>query len=267
MSEEKKNVEVELSLPERFEAIVSDVQKDIMSEEISGLDPIKENDINISTIYAFDDGDEIEVKVYFRNGYPKDVNFEYVPLIMVNSKEEIVASKTFDLKEMGDIPTGGARPWKLYFEKSCIDMEKFSPENCKILFNKNVKAVNYAQIEFENFPEEFNNFKREFQKFLEELPKIEKGKFSVSTFNITLQKDGNLVITIIMRNSVDKAVKIEEIPLTIKDENDNAIVSGKFELKDFTINSMKARVCTLAFKTNLEPNSDIDTGKWKVVFQ
>lgn len=266
MSEEKKNVEVELSLPERFEAVVSDVQKDILNEEISGLEPIKENDINISTVYAFDDGDEIEAKVYFRNGLSKNINFEYVPLIIVNSKEEVIASKMFDLREMGDIPTGGARPWKLYFEKSCVDMEKFSPEDCKVIFNKNIKAVNYAKLEFENFPEEFSNFRNEFQKFLDELPKIEKGQFSASTFNIALQKDGNLVITIVMRNSVDKPVKIQEIPVTVKNENNDVIVSGKFQLGDFTINPMKAKVCTLAFQTNLDQNT-VDTSKWKVVFQ
>lgn len=267
MSQEKQNVETELSLTERFEAVVSDVQKDIMSEEISGLEPIKENDINISTIYTFDDGDEIEAKVYFRNGFPQKVNFEYVPLIMVNSKGEIVASKVFDLKEMGDIPTGGARPWKLYFEKSCVNMEKFSPEDCKVFFNKDIKAVNYAKFQFQNFPEELIDFKGEFERFLENLPNIEKGNFSVSVFSMSLQQDGKLIVTIIMRSSLEKAVKVEEIPLTIKDENDNTIVSGKFQLKDFTINPMKARMSVLAFETDLNPESGVDTSKWKGIFQ
>ncbi|AWI03144.1 SLAP domain-containing protein [Clostridium drakei] len=266
MSQEKQNVEMELSLTERFDAVVSDVQKDIMNEEISGLEPIKENDINISTIYVFDDGDEIEAKVYFRNGFPKKVNFEYLPLIMVNSNGDIVASKIFDLRDMGDIPTGGARPWKLYFEKSCVNMEKFSSENCKIIFDRSIKAVNYAKFEFESFPEEFSDFKGEFQRFLENLPNIEKGKFSASVFNIALRQDGNLIVTAIMRNSVEKAVKIEEIPVTIKDENDNVITGGKFQLNDFSISPMKARVCTLAFSTNLDP-LDIDTSKWKAIFQ
>ncbi len=267
MSEEKQNVEVELSLPERFEAIVSDVQKDIMNDEIAEFEPIKENDINISTVYTFDDGDEIEAKVYFRNGLSKNVNFEYVPLIMVNSKDEVVASKNFDLREMGDIKAAGARPWKLCFEKTCVDMEKFSPEDCKILFNKNIKAVNYAKLEFEDFPENFSDFRGEFQKFLENLPGMEKGKFSVSTFNIALQQNGALIVTTVMRNSVEKTVKIEELPVTIKDENDNIIVNGKFDLKDFTINPMKAKVCTLAFETNLNSDSVVNTDKWRVVFE
>ncbi|AKN33479.1 hypothetical protein Ccar_22680 [Clostridium carboxidivorans P7] len=267
MSQEKQKVEVELSLTERFDAVVSDVQKDIMNEEISGLEPIKKNDINISTIYTFDYGDEIEAKVYFRNGFTKKVNFEYVPLIMVNSKGDIVASKMFDLREMGDIPTGGARPWKLYFEKSCVDIEKFSPEDCKILFNKNIKAVNYAKFEFEDFPEEFNNFRSEFERFLENAPNIEKGQFSVSTFSIVVQQNGNLVITLVARNSVEKTVKIEEMPITVKDENDNVIVNGKFQLKDFTVSPMKAKVCVLVFNTDLNAESGVDTSKWKVVFQ
>ncbi|WPC42258.1 SLAP domain-containing protein [Clostridium sp. JS66] len=266
MSEEKQNVEMELSLTERFEAVVSEVQKDIMNEEISGLEPIKESDINISTIYAFDDGDEIEAKVYFRNGLSTNINFEYVSLVLVNSNEEVVASKVFDLREMGDIPIGGARPWKLCFEKSCVDMEKFSPENCKVLFNKNIKAVNYAKFEFEDFPEEFNNFKGQFQTFLENLPNVEKGKFTASAFNISLRQDGKLIVTIIMRNSVAKVAKVEEIPITIKDESDNVIAKGRFQLKDFTINPMKAKVCVVAFETNLNPELGVDTSKWKAVF-
>ncbi|NMM65063.1 SLAP domain-containing protein [Clostridium sp. P21] len=267
MSEEKQNVKIELSLPERFEAIVSDVQKDIMNEEISGFEPIKENDINISTVYTFDDGDEIEAKVYFRNGLPTNINFEYVSLVMINSKKEIVASKRFDLREMGDIPTGGARPWKLYFEKSCVDMKKFSTQDCKILFEKNIKAVNYAKFEFENFPEEFQNFKGEFDKFLEDLPKIEGGNLSISTFSINVQKNNNIVVTIVIRNSIKRSVKIEQIPITIRDENDNILVNGNFNLNNFVVSPMKARMCNLAFETNLSADEVMKKDKWKVVYE
>lgn len=265
--ENSENIELKLSLPEQYENIVSDVQKEIMNEELEEFIPIKENDINISTTYVYDDGEEIEAKVYFRNGFTNKVNFEYVPLVMVNSKEEVLAKKTFDLREMGDIPPRGARPWKVSFHKSEVDMNKFSPMDCKVIFDAKIKAVSYANIELEILDEPMQELKTVFEDFLKNLSGIEKGNVSLSTFNIALSNEGKIMVTLMVRNASDKTVKIEEIPITLRDENNNVAASGLFNLNDFEVPSMKAKICTLAFDTELNLTETISLDKWKVEFQ
>jgi SLAP domain-containing protein len=267
--EDKNIMQTKLSLLEKHENIVSEVQKEIMDEEISELEPIKENDINISTIYVFDDGQELEVKVYFRNGFSRKVNFEYLPLILVNSDGEEIARESFDLREMGDLPPKGARPWKLYFNKKLVDLEKLKKVPCNIVFDSKVMAVNYADIEYEEFEESYLELKPYFEKFLAELPRIEKEKLSMSTFDISLGLDGKIIITLVMRNSAGTDVEIQEIPITIRQNNNNNVVaSGKFSMKNFTIKSMKAKICTLVFETSMETKQVVSfTDKWNIVFE
>jgi hypothetical protein len=268
MGNTSKEINTELSLSEKHAAIISDVQKEIMQEEIEELLPIKEDDINVSTIYVFEHQEELEAKVYFRNGLSRKVNFENVPLVLLNSKQEELARKTFDLREMGNLSPHTATPWKLYFSKSEINMDKFTPNNCSVVFDSALKAVNYANIQYEEIPEELIELKSHFENFLKELPKIGEGQLSISIFNISLNVEGKVIITLVIRNSSNKGMKVEEIPVTLKDESNSIIVSGKFSMKDFTIKPMKARICNLAFQTNLtaeKPESFLD--KWKVIFE
>jgi SLAP domain-containing protein len=258
---------MELSLPAHYENIISDVQKEIMNEELEQFEPIKENDINISTVYIYDDGEELEAKVYFRNGFTSNVNFEDLPLVMVTSKGDILAKKNFDLREMGDIPPFGARPWKVYFHKSEVYMDKFLSNECKIIFDSKIKAVNYANIELEMLDESMYELRTAFEKFLNDLPRIEKGNLSISTFNIGLSNEGAIVVTLLIRNSSEKTVEIKELPIMLRDENNNMAASGQVNLNGFQISSMKARICTLVFDTGLNLNETTPIDKWSVTFE
>lgn len=267
MDNTSKKINTELSLNEERAAVISDVQKEMMQEEIEELLPISENDINISTIYVFEQGEELEAKVYFRNGLSRSVNLEYVPLILLNSEKEQLGKKIFDLREIGDIPPNAATPWKLYFNKSEIDMDKFTP-GCSLVFDTALKAVNYVNIEYEEIPQELTEFRPHFEKFLKELPKIEKGQMSISTFNISLDVYGNILITLVIRNSGDKNIKLEQIPVTLKDENNNIITRGRFNIDNFIIKSMKAKICTLALKTDFTTEKTQNfLNKWEVFFE
>ncbi|WP_333888274.1 SLAP domain-containing protein [Clostridium sp.] len=261
------NIETKLSLSEDLNDIISDVQKEIMEEELSELNSIKENDINIATTYTFDNGEYIEAKVYFRNGLSKKVNFEYVQLFMLNSENEIVGKKVFDLREMGDLPPGTARPWKLFFEKSEINMSKFSKEGCKVVFSTGLKAVNYAPITLDESSIEDKQYSQMFEDFIKTLPGIEKGNISISKFKITLQKQGNIIITLVIRNGCDKPVALEKLPITIKDEKGTIVASSIFETKDLKVESMKARVCNFVFETKLNIEQSFIMDKWSVFFE
>jgi SLAP domain-containing protein len=262
------NIETKLSLPENLDNIVSDVQKEILNDEVAQLSPIKENDINISTVYVFENKDNIEAKVYFRNGLSRKINFEYLPLIMVNSKDEIIAKKTFNLKEMGDFPPDSARPWKLFFDKSEVNMNKFSPEDCKVIFDTGLKAVKYAPITLDEDSVGEKKYVSMFQDFMKTLPGVKRDNISISKFKIALQEQGKIIVTLIVRNGCNKSINIEKLPITIKDEKGTIVASGIFETNGLKVEPMKARVCNFTFNTNvnMELEHSVVLDNWNVVF-
>src|SRR3712207_2954996 len=117
MYDNRKKIELKLSFKAEEEQIVSKVQKEIIKEDLKRFGDIKENDVNISTSYVFDTGDTLEASIFFRNGINTTVNFDLVPLKLVDTNGKIVATQVFKLADVGDIPPYSVRPYKLYFSK------------------------------------------------------------------------------------------------------------------------------------------------------
>lgn len=264
--EHKNSVKTKLSLLEKQDIIASDVQKEILNDEIAALPPIKENDINISTIYAFEDSENIEVKVYFRNGLHRKVNFEYLPLTLLNSEGQVVGKKIFDLAEMGDLEYGAARPWKLFFEKSKVDMDRFSPKSCRVVFDGGLKAVKYAPIALDETSVEDGKYVQMFKTFLESLPKVQRESVAISKFKIAIQKPGKIIVTLLIRNGCRKPVKFDKLPITIRDEKNAVVASSNFDTKGLEVGPMKARVCNFIFGTNLNIDNTVVMDNWNVDF-
>lgn len=264
---ENNYVPTVLSLLEYDENVMSDIQKEMLADEISELPPIEEGDINVSGVYVFDLGDKLEVKIYLRNGFKKKVNFEYIPFAIVNSKDETLAYQVFNLSEIGSIPSMGARPWKLIFDKKNVYSDKISMDDCRVVFDAKVEAVNYANIEYENLPENLEHDHKEvFVKFLKDLPKIKAGNFGISKFNVVLQKDGNLTIVLVIRNGVNRPVQLEELPITVKDGNGKVIASNMFITENLEVGPNKARICYFMFPTGLEVEEETELVDCSVSF-
>ncbi|CDI48580.1 SLAP domain-containing protein [Clostridium tetani] len=263
----QKYIDVELYLDEDSQRKISDVQKEYLEEELREVIPnIKEGQINIVGIYAFDQGDKVEVKAYLANGLSKKINFEDVPIYIINSKEEKLAYQVFDLSGEGDIPSGKAIPVKLNFNKENMLVDKIPQDDWKVVFGGNdVKGVRYVNIELESIPEGIEESEvKVFKEFLESLPKLERGQGSISVFTITQYENGDLLMTLLVRNATDEAVTMTKMPITLKTEEGETILSGVFDIENFTINPYKARVLSLIFRkevVNIEEDFDLSTCK------
>lgn len=267
IDDSQKYIDVELYLDEDSQRKISDVQKEYLEEELrEAITSVKEGQINIAGIYAFDQGDEVEVKAYLANGLSKNINFEDVPIYIINSKNEKLAYQIFDLSGEGDIPSGKAIPVKLNFKKENVFVDKIPQDDWKLVFGSNdVKGVRYVNIELESIPEGIEESEiKVFQEFLESLPKLERGQGSISVFTITQYENGDLLMTLLVRNATDEAVTMTKMPITLKTEEGERILSGVFEIENFTVNPYKARVLSLIFKKeviNIEEDFDLSTCK------
>lgn len=268
MNNERKNVDLGLSLePERGQ-IISKVQKEIIEEDLKNLDPLKENDINISTTYVFDMGDKLEASIFFRNGLSNPINFDELALTLVNSKNEEVATEIFLLREVGTIPGKSARPWKLYFDKEKMAKVPDTLEDYKVIFNKDIKAISTVEVEFENIPSNMNmDLQRNLQKYLKSLPIIKKGDVTFNTYEVKLKNDSSIVITIVVRNGAEKKVKVEQLPITLYDANYKKVSSMLLDINNLDISPLKARVYNLVLNFDPEKYSEYNFEKLSVQFE
>lgn len=261
-------VETKLSLNEKQEAVASDIRKQFMEDEIKELPSIKEGDVNISTAYVYDEGDKLEVGVYIRNGLTRPINFEKVPLVLVNSKSEIVVEDIFELEELGIIPPHSVRPWTIKFDKKKLKIKNFDCRDLTIQFKKNMKAVEYVKVEAEDLPKNLTPLgKRAIKEYINNLPKLEKGQFSLSSFFVREEKDGELGVAVIFRNASGKEITVDKLPIKIYDANNNFAAGGVFNDLNIKVKDGKAIIKEFMFKKEQRQKGEFNFDKYLVKFE
>lgn len=266
--EEKKALDIKLSLAPEVQVVMSEVQRDYLEEEMAETIPqMEKGQINISGVYAYKDGDNLEVKFYVVNGLNQEINFEKVPLKIITSSGEEVAYQVFDLKEIGNIPPCSARPGKIYFNKGNVFVDEINNNDWKLVFDGNMQAVRHADIEFEKFPEDMTEKdKNAFNEFLKKISKVEKGQFAANVFTMLQYKNGDILLTLVFRNGADKEVGIEELPLTLEDENGDIVFSAVYTLEGFKVSPEKARILSVVVKKEILMKEEVDLTKAKLIF-
>lgn len=63
--EGRKDLDLELSLKQEMEDRISDLQKECILDDLQELPPVKENDVNISTTYIFENDEGYEASIFF----------------------------------------------------------------------------------------------------------------------------------------------------------------------------------------------------------
>lgn len=264
----KEYVPTVLSLLHKDENVVSDIQKEILEEELKELPPIQEGQLNISGVYIYDLGKKFEAKVYIRNGLSENLNLGSIPLLIINSKGETLGRQIFNLESLGTLPPHSGRPLKLYFDKANVNVEKIPVDDWSIVLDGELNITTTVKPIYEDLPEGIDlEDKLVFDKFLEELPELKEGEFTISTFSIGIQKDGNILVTSVMRNATNQPMSIEKIPVTVLDAEKRIVKSNLFKLDKFVINPDRARICNFAFPTNVRPQEDVELDDWTVVYQ
>lgn len=268
VSDGRNPITLKLSLTEREESIVSNVQKENLLDELNSFPPIYEGDINIVGVYAFDMGKFWEVKAFLRNGTNGPVNFGDVALVITNSKKEILANQYFHMQDTGDLPPHSARPYKLKFYKTSVHVKEIPSDDWIIAFDRRkVNTVHYQDFEFEGLPEGFpEETLAILNKFLKDLPKVEEGKIDLSKFSIGINEDGKIMISIVVRNGFDKALTIGRLPVTVKNMEGNIVFSGLFDLKDVKIDPKKARLVNLVGETGVQMDRSMDLSNFEIEY-
>ena len=265
---EKEVANIELHLNEYDSAVMSDFQKEFLKEEIAQLPKLEDGQVSINGIYTFDMGDKIEVSVYLRNGLSNQINFDKVPLVIVNNNGDMLAKQIMDMKDFGILPPFSARPYKVYFDKENVLVDTISNDDFKIEFEKSITALNTVEVELENIPDNMEyELKNSFIKFLGNLPLIKAGEVNIEVFKILRGMDNSISIVFMIRNGYEKTIKLEKLPIIIKDEQGKIIAKGIFDIENVSVNSHKARIYDFTITKEYILNKDFDISSCKVYFK
>jgi len=265
---EKRMVDIELHLNEYDNGAMSDFQKEFLREELATLPEIEEGEVSINGIYTFDMGEKIEVSVYLRNGLSNQINFDKIPLEIVNKNGEIIAKQTIDMSDFGILPPFSARPYKVYFDKTNLVVGAISNDDFVVRFEESMSAINTVVVELEDMAEDIDyDLKSSFTKFLDKLPLIKAGDVSIEVFKTLRGMDNTISVVFMIRNGCDKNIKLERLPIVVKDEKNQVVAKGVFEVENVSVNPHKAKVYDFTITKDHIINQDFDITKCSVYFK
>lgn len=237
-------IEFKLSYIEKEKDNISKLMEDIYYEELSTLEPINENDVNISSLYIYDLGDKLEAKVIIRNGMSKNLSLDKAPLIIKDNEGTIILEEIVELNDLGIIPPYHARPYSILFNKRNLKKEVNNFENCKAIFNNNVTAINTKKIESLVIDESIPMINsHQIKEYVHKLPPIKVGDVKITGHKLFLDDNGKKNFIVIIINSNDSTVNIQNFRVGFKNSLGAIIaiepVREVFQVPAFTARAVK----------------------------
>lgn len=267
MSNNDKFASLTLSLHPDEENVVSSVKKMMLEEELLGFEPLNEGKVDVKSSYIFDNGDEIEVGVFFRNASDKDLQFSSMPLSLIDENGNVVASEIFELDDLGEVPSCSGRPHKMFFKKCNMTNDGEINENCTVVFSENIKTMNVAQIEYEGI----ENIPFEMQMFLKQslatLPPIEKGQIDLTPYEVYMEGENKVKVTFLIRNGREEKFTLSQLPISIYDNDDKTVHSTVLEVNGLELGGNKAKLFSFVIDCGSKDLSEFNLANLHMEFK
>ncbi|WP_085991041.1 accessory Sec system S-layer assembly protein [Oceanobacillus senegalensis] len=198
-----------------------------------------------------------------RNTVPKNIKFSKTTILLLGPDKEIIAKKEFDLEKAGTIPANSARPWKFIFNKDDLlkDVEEI-PSEWSLAFELKKKH----QLDLEESWEKSiaDETKSNLEKIVQHAKPLKPGEVNFMGVQAKQHDNGELAVTILIRNGSEKNITLQQIPLGIKDASEEEIARGGFKLDNFTVKANTSKPWTFIFPASMIKKEDIDLSKWQV---
>ncbi|WP_231689653.1 accessory Sec system S-layer assembly protein [Bacillus sp. FJAT-27245] len=229
---------------------------------------LKPNQVSIDGIKLLNYNDGFVVVAFLRNTLDKPIHFESINLILLNGEGQALAKRRFDLDTLGEIPAHSCIPWRFLFEESDKLGETIPETGWRIEFEL-VQSREDKPHELDLAPSWEDQLgpeqKENLRKIVADLPKLEPNQVNIMGFKAEFSPEGQLGVTVMIRNGSENAIQLEQIPLAIVDATGDIIAKGGFKLNDFKVKSNATRPWTFVFPKELLTKENPDMSSWKVI--
>lgn len=211
--------EFKISYASKDEAMISRLANQIYNEDLNNISNIKENSVTFKTMYIFEQENQIEVKVFIINSTKKKVNFDYLPLSIVDENNELVAMEDIEVSDIGEIPPMNARPYSIFFSKHSIISGKTINDKCKLIIQANRAAGKISnRVPVDYVDEKIIMYdKKEIDNYINNMQPIVKNELKVIPFKSGVDEVGNKFTIIIVANGSSEDIALNNINIIYKD--------------------------------------------------
>ncbi len=227
--------------------------------------PLKPNQISLSGIMITKDGEQYRATAFVRNSLDKAISLAETTLVLLGENEQILGRKTFQLAELGEIPAKSSRPWNFYFTKNNLFTEDLPAEGWKLAFQLESGIPEKHTLDLADSWKKSlaSHDKKKLKELVENLEPPKEGEVNFLGLQAQTSSEGELHITLLIRNGSKKDINIEQIPLHVEDAQGDLVAQGGFKLDDFNIKANTSKPWTFIFPKSLVKKATPDFSRWK----
>jgi accessory Sec system S-layer assembly protein len=226
------------------------------------LPPLKPNQISLSGIEIKQEVGMWHVVAFVRNGLEKAVRFEDLPLVLVGPDGKTLGRKVFPLSDLGEIPAESSRPWIFVFQQTDLEVTEIPNEGWTLSFETKPKHQLDLEESWEKnlSPQDKEGLLRLVYSL--EPPKL--GEINITGINAEQFENGDLHVTILIRNGHPHDIQIESLILYLEDASGEVVAKGGFKLNPLNVKADTSKPWALIFSKNFVVKDSVDLSTWKV---
>lgn len=253
-------IETTLSIPSDWD--LTDEERYVYAFHNSQSPTLKVNQISIYSMELIENIDEsIRITGLIRSTVTRPITFDKTKILLLDENEETIAQKEFDLSKLGQLPSNSARPWNFIYTKAdFVKQVDELPEKWKLAF----KLESKHRLDLEKSWEKALNeeAKKRLEKIVERAPTLKKDEVNFLGFNANYKDNGDLSVSVLIRNGSDKNITVQKVPLGVKDATNEEIARGSFTLDDLTVKANTSKPWTFIFPKSLVKKENPDLSRW-----
>lgn len=266
VNEEPARIKTELFLHPAV--VVSQQEKYVYQFYHQLLPPLQPNQISINGYDMMVFNDSVIIEGFIRNTLPSKIRFEEVILLVMDTKNEILARKVFDFNMLGELPPSSSIPWRFLFEPEdfLIELSEWVKNDWKLAFELKKQRPENETLELETSWEERLSAeeKANLKKLVTSLPALKKEEVNLFGLKAEKSNEKSIALTLLIRNGTNKKIELSQLPLQLETGNGEIIASGVFQLEKFAVNSFSSKPWTFIFPETLVHTMPDDFSSWKV---
>lgn len=229
-------------------------------------EPLNPNQISLSGISLRKEEDHYRVTAFIRNSSGENIRFNNdSTIILLNDQEQLLASKKFDLAEIGEIPARSSRPWHFIFSNEDLFTNNLPSHDWKLAFLLESNSRKHSLDLDESWETSLSDEeKRNLVETFNSLTPLKPGEINFVGIQAIFAKNGDFYVTLFIRNGSDNKIEIQGIPLQVEDADGDIVAVASFKLDNFTVKENSSKPWTFIFPKALVKKEQPNLTKWLV---
>ncbi|WP_088104296.1 accessory Sec system S-layer assembly protein [Halalkalibacter urbisdiaboli] len=229
--------------------------------------PLKPSQLSLAGISLMQDGEhQYRVTAFIRNSLDKTIELGEMNLVLMDENEKILGRKLFNLKEVGELPPRSSRPWYFTFSAKDLFTTELPTTGWTLAFlieEKNTDTTHRLDLA-PAWKQSLNKAsKQQLEKIVADLEPPKEGEVNLMGLQAKQTEEGELHVTMLIRNGSDQNVNLEQLPLHVEDATGELVAQGSFKLEDFVVKANTTKPWTFIYPKSLVQKQQPDLSKWK----